>query len=186
MLAGYVFENDTGGSEAGPRGRKHDLSIRKKPEAAGASGGDPAERIDNGEPEAKEPQPTGRKRRRDRRNRTNQQRQEIEWEKNLSLPSRRGQVGLVRSQQPGQTETRLAQEASSEHRGVDALGTWTLGGTETEDEAAEATSPDRGSVRLHVSLFHFKRGFYSRTKIGEKGIKRKTAHIMNAVGNKAC
>jgi hypothetical protein len=42
------------------------------------------------------------------------------------------------------------------------------------------------TVWLHVSLFYIERGFYSRTEIGERGIKTKTAYIMNAAGNKAC
>jgi hypothetical protein len=60
---GYVFENNMGGNEAGPRGRKRDLNIEKEPGTAGASGGDPAGGRDKGEPREGELQPTGRKRR---------------------------------------------------------------------------------------------------------------------------
>jgi hypothetical protein len=42
------------------------------------------------------------------------------------------------------------------------------------------------AVRFHMNLFYIKKGFYSRTETGEREIEGKTAHIMNAVGNRTC
>ncbi len=42
------------------------------------------------------------------------------------------------------------------------------------------------SVSFHMELFHIERGFYSRMEIEEREIEGKTAHIMNAVGNRTC
>jgi hypothetical protein len=39
-------------------------------------------------------------------------------------------------------------------------------------------------VWFHLNLFYIDRGFYSRTKIGEREIDVSNVHIMGAVGNK--
>jgi hypothetical protein len=60
---GYVFQDDTGGGETGPRRPRCDLGMKKELEAAGAREGDPAGEADSGEPQKDESQSTGWRRR---------------------------------------------------------------------------------------------------------------------------
>jgi hypothetical protein len=94
----FVFQGDIGGNEAGPRGRKRDLNIKKEPGAAGTSGGDPAGERDKGEPGEGELQPTGRKRHGRPKRSDKPAVAGGESGENRSLPPRRVQAGLEKGQ----------------------------------------------------------------------------------------
>jgi hypothetical protein len=54
-------------------------------------------------------------------------------------------------------------------------------GQQDRGEAADSASPNRGSVRLPMSLFYIERGLHSSMEKGEKGTRKRTTYMCKKV-----
>ncbi len=146
--AGYTFEDDVCDSEVGSRGRKQDLGTSEVAEAAGAPKREPTKaKVE--EPGTGGVQPVVRKRR--------------------GRPKKSER--LTTAEDKPRTEVRNDADAAAnaeaplEAGGQPPTARRVPEGNETEGGAAELASPDRGSVRLPISLFCIERGLHSRMEI---------------------